>query len=70
LTSPRGDLNSDVKAYRQAVAKYIEPDTPIPINLTGLAKPRARKMKYLNLVMMAKEKIKAFLICVPIYIKR
>ena len=50
LTSPRGDLNDAVQAYRQTVAKYIEPDTPIPIDLTDLAKPRARKMKYLNLV--------------------
>lgn len=50
LTSPRADLNPAVKAYRQTVAKYIRPDTPIPIDLTDLAKPRARKMKYLNLV--------------------
>lgn len=50
LTSPRGDLNTEVQAYRQTAAKYIEPDTPIPIDLTDLAKPRARKMKYLNLV--------------------
>ncbi|NIP22771.1 MAG: hypothetical protein GWN67_02175 [Phycisphaerae bacterium] len=50
LTSPRGDLNSAVQAYRQTVAKYIKPDTPIPIDLTDIAKPRARKMKYLNLV--------------------
>ncbi len=50
LTSPRGDLTAAVQAYRQTVAKYIQPDTPIPIDLTDLAKPRARKMKYLNLV--------------------
>lgn len=50
LISPRGDLTAAVQAYRQTVAKYIQPDTPIPIDLTDLAKPRARKMKYLNLV--------------------
>jgi len=50
LVSPRGDLNKVVVAYRQKVAKYIEPETPIVIDLTDLAKPRARKMKYLNMV--------------------
>jgi hypothetical protein len=50
LTSPGGNLNSAVQAYRQTVTKYIEPDTPIPIDLADLAKPRAGKMKYLNLV--------------------
>jgi hypothetical protein len=50
LVSTRGDLTDVVAAYRQRVAKYIEPDTPLVIDLTDLAKPRARKMKYLNLV--------------------
>lgn len=50
LVSPGGDLTNVVAAYRQKVAPYIEPDTPIVIDLTDLAKPRARKMKYLNLV--------------------
>jgi len=50
LITPRGNLTAAVQAYRQTVAKYIQPDTPIPIDLTDLAKPRARKMKYLNLV--------------------
>lgn len=50
LVSARGDLTDVVAAYRQKVAKYIEPDTPLVIDLTDLAKPRARKMKYLNLV--------------------
>jgi hypothetical protein len=68
LTSPRGDLNSEVQAYRQTVAKYIEPDTPIPIDLTDLAKPRARKMKYLNLVYDGSEhKLVNGYWCVEIY---
>ena len=49
LVSVRGDLTVTVKAYRKSVAKYIQADTPI-IDLTDLAKPRARKMKYLKLV--------------------
>jgi len=47
LVSPSGQLTPIVKAYRQSIAKYIQPDTPIVIDLTDLAKPRARKMKYL-----------------------
>ena len=50
LTSPRGDLSEAVRAYRQSVARLIAPDTPLIIDLTDLAKPRARKMKYLALV--------------------
>ena len=45
LVSTRGDLTNVVAAYRQKVAKYIEPDTLLVIDLTDLAKPRARKMK-------------------------
>lgn len=50
LISPRADMSNMVRAYRRSVAQYIQPDTPIIIDLTDLAKPRARKMKYLNLV--------------------
>jgi len=50
LVSPRGKLTTMVRAYRRSVSRYIQPDTPIIIDLTDLAKPRARKMKYLNLV--------------------
>ena len=39
-----------IEAYRQAMAKHIHPDTPIIIDLTDLAKPRAKKMKYLAYV--------------------
>lgn len=50
LISPRGDLSKAVAAYRQSVARWVQPDTPLIIDLTDLAKPRARKMKYLSLV--------------------
>ena len=50
LVSPRGDLRPLVGQYRESLAAYIQPDTPIIIDMTDLAKPRARKMKYLALV--------------------
>lgn len=50
LTSPRADLSEAVVAYRQHLARYIQADTPLIIDLTDLAKPRARRMKYLALV--------------------
>jgi len=56
LVSPHGDISSAVEAYRRSVANYIQPDTPIVIDLTELAKPRAKKMKYLNLVHDGSEK--------------
>jgi hypothetical protein len=50
LVSPRADLSRAVTAYRQRLAYVIGPDTPLIIDLTDLAKPRAKKMKYLALV--------------------
>jgi hypothetical protein len=50
LVSARGDLAPVVHDYRKSLAAYIQPDTPIIIDMTDLAKPRARKMKYLALV--------------------
>jgi len=50
LKSPRGDLSGPLRAYREQMARYIEPDTPLIIDMTDIAKPRARKMKYLHLV--------------------
>ena len=47
LISRHGDLTVMVDSYRQMAAKHIQPDTPIIIDLTDLAKPRAKKMKYL-----------------------
>lgn len=68
LVSPRGQLSSVVKAYRQTLAKHIEPDTPIIIDLTDLAKPRAKKMKYLAHVRDGSEhKLVPGYWCVEIY---
>ena len=50
LTSPRADLHEAVAAYRRNVGRDIQPDTLLILDLTDLAKPRARKMKYLSLV--------------------
>lgn len=50
LVSPNAHLTEAVTSYRQSMARYVQPDTPILIDLTDLAKPRASKMKYLNLV--------------------
>lgn len=55
LFSKEGDLTTAIGAYRQMAAKFIEPDTPIVIDLTDLAKPRAKKLKYLDLVRDASE---------------
>ena len=50
LVSPRAHLDKAVTAYRQSLNRYIQPQSPLVIDLTDLAKPRARKMKYLALV--------------------
>jgi hypothetical protein len=50
LVSPRGNWTAAAQAYKKKSVKYIEPDTPIVIDLTDLAKPRAKKMKYLALI--------------------
>lgn len=50
LKSPRADLSKVVRAYREQMAGYIKPDTPLIIDMTDIAKPRARRMKYLNQV--------------------
>jgi len=50
LLSPQTDLGKAVAAYRQSLNRYIQPDTPIVIDMTDPAKPGARKMKYLVLV--------------------
>ncbi len=68
LVSPHGDLTAVVKAYRQAIAKRIQPDTPIVIDLTDLAKPRAKKMKYLAYVRDGSEhKLVPGYWCVEVY---
>lgn len=50
LVSPEGDLTAAVRRYRQAASPQIPPDTPLILDLTDLAKPRARRMEYLDLV--------------------
>jgi len=68
LVSPRADLQPMLKAYRQAMAKHIHPDTPIIIDLTDLAKPRAKKMKYLAYVRDGSEhKLVPGYWCVEVY---
>lgn len=47
LVSPCGDLSDAVAGYRQSLARYISADTPLIIDITDLAKPRARRMEYL-----------------------
>lgn len=56
LVSPEGDLTAAVGRYRQAAAPDIAPDTALILDLTDLAKPRARKMPYLDLVHDGSEK--------------
>jgi hypothetical protein len=47
LVSPCGDLSDAVAGYRQSLARYISADTPLIIDITDLAKPRAERMEYL-----------------------
>ena len=56
LVSTEGNLTAAAAAYRRSVARFIQYDTPIPIDITDLAKPRARKLKYLDLVRDGSEK--------------
>jgi Transposase DDE domain len=68
LVSPRGDLKKAITAYHQSVARMIQPDTPLIIDLTDLAKPRAKKMKYLALVRDGSEdKLVKGYWCVEVY---
>jgi len=68
LISPHGDLTAMVNSYRHTAAKHIQPDTPIIIDLTDLAKPRAKKMKYLAYVRDGSEhKLVPGYWCVEVY---
>ena len=68
LVSPQADLHKAVTAYRQSLNRYIEPQTPIVIDMTDLAKPRARKMKYLSLVRDGSEgKLVTGYWCIEVY---
>ena len=69
LVSSRGDLTAVVHGYRASVAKYIQPDTPIIMDLTDLAKPRARRMKYLAHVRDGSEhKLVTGYWCIEVYV--
>lgn len=50
LVSSRADLRPAVRRYRQAASVHIAPDTALILDLTDLAKPRAKRLAYLNLV--------------------
>lgn len=68
LVSPQAPIAGIVRAYRQAMARPIQPDTPIIIDMTDLAKPRARKMEYLALVRDGSEdKLVPGYWCVEVY---
>jgi len=68
LVSPAGSLTEAISAYRRMTARFIEPDTPIIIDITDLAKPRAKRMKYLALVRDGSEqKLVPGYWCVEVY---
>jgi len=68
LVSPQADLGKAVIAYRQSLNRYIQPDTPIVVDMTDLAKPRAKKMKYLALVRDGSEgKLVTGYWCIEVY---
>jgi len=68
LVSSEGDLSKAVDAFRKFMSRYIEYDTPILIDITDIAKPRARRMKYLAMVRDAsEEKLVAGYWCVEAY---
>jgi hypothetical protein len=50
LVSLEDALTAAVRSYRQPVASYIAPDTPLILDLTDLVRPRAKKMRCVDLV--------------------
>ena len=50
LVSPKANLNKAVEAYRQRFEPLIEPDTAIILDMTDIAKPRAKRMEFLAYV--------------------
>jgi hypothetical protein len=68
LVSLEGNLSEAICSYRQFVSCYIQQDTPILIDITDIAKPRARRMKYLAMVRDGSEdKLVAGYWCVEVY---
>jgi len=68
LVSPSGDLSAAVAGYREMVARYVAPDTPIVIDITDLAKPRAKRMEYLaNVYDGSEHKLVSGYWCLEVY---
>ena len=68
LVSFKGDLSEAVGSYRRFMSRYIQQDTPILIDMTDIAKPRARRMKYLAMVRDGSEdRLVAGYWCVEVY---
>lgn len=55
LANPKVHLDQAIDAYRKQFVPMIEADTPIIIDMTDIAKPRARRMEYLAYVRDASE---------------
>jgi len=68
LVSFEGDLSEAIGSYRQFMSRYIQQETPILIDITDIAKPRARRMKYLAMVRDGSEdRLVAGYWCVEVY---
>jgi hypothetical protein len=68
LVSIEGDLSEAIGSYRRFMSHYIQQDIPILIDITDIAKPRARRMKYLAMVRDGSEdKLVAGYWCVEVY---
>ena len=50
LKNPHWDHDALIDRYLRAWARRVAPDTPLILDLTDLAKPRAKKLKYVALV--------------------
>jgi hypothetical protein len=50
LKNPRWDHDALIDQYQKNWARRVQPDTPLILDLSDLAKPRARTLKYLALV--------------------
>lgn len=68
LVSPEGDLTAAVSGYRQAASVDVAADTALILDLTDLAKPRARRMQYQALVYDGSEgKLVTGYWCIEVY---
>jgi hypothetical protein len=68
LVSPEGDLTAAVSGYRQAIRRHLPADTALILDLTDLAKPRARRMAYAALVRDGSEdKLVTGYWCIEVY---